>query len=209
MAVIQLKMTEKTAISSAKDTWKNNGRFDVSVKMKEYKCFRDEYVGFDRIMPINVIIGRNNSGKSALLDMVQAICSEPPTYSQDMAVLSLAHPLRFPTDSTTTFEYIININDCECSGIHLQHQNPNTSFHSPQQTEASMFKFLQDHKFRVVFQTNQNKNQATNIHDKVPDNHYARECNITIKTKANPFTALAGKISEFSLQSEFLCVVML
>lgn len=43
---------------------------DISVKIANYKCFR-EAQGFEEIRPINVIIGRNNSGKSALLDLVQ------------------------------------------------------------------------------------------------------------------------------------------
>ncbi|MDH4202643.1 MAG: ATP-binding protein [Phycisphaerae bacterium] len=44
---------------------------DISVKIKNYKCFRDEFAGFDKIMPVNIIIGRNNSGKSSLLDLLQ------------------------------------------------------------------------------------------------------------------------------------------
>jgi len=44
---------------------------DISLKFNNYKCFGEEYQGFDRIFPINVIIGRNNSGKSSLLDLVR------------------------------------------------------------------------------------------------------------------------------------------
>jgi predicted ATPase len=43
----------------------------LTLKIENYKCFR-EAQGFDSILPINVIIGRNNSGKSSLLDLIQA-----------------------------------------------------------------------------------------------------------------------------------------
>lgn len=41
-----------------------------SVTVRNYKCFGDEEAGFDTIRPVNVIIGRNNSGKSTLLEVV-------------------------------------------------------------------------------------------------------------------------------------------
>lgn len=34
---------------------------DNSIKVKNYKCFGDEEQGFEKIFPINIIIGRNNS----------------------------------------------------------------------------------------------------------------------------------------------------
>ena len=44
-----------------------------SVHFKGHLCFQKEWAGFDTIKPINVIIGRNNSGKSHLLDLVEAL----------------------------------------------------------------------------------------------------------------------------------------
>jgi len=44
---------------------------DVSLKFKNYKCFGEELQGFESILPINIIIGRNNSGKSSLLDLIK------------------------------------------------------------------------------------------------------------------------------------------
>ena len=43
---------------------------DVSVKVAYYKAFGPEPQGFDSILPVNVIVGRNNSGKSTLVDLV-------------------------------------------------------------------------------------------------------------------------------------------
>lgn len=45
-------------------------REGVSAKIGNYKCFREPQ-GFEEILPINVIIGRNNSGKSSLLDLIE------------------------------------------------------------------------------------------------------------------------------------------
>jgi putative ATP-dependent endonuclease of the OLD family len=46
----------------------------TSTKFRGHRCFKSEWVGFDNVKPVNVIIGRNNSGKSQLLDLVQSMC---------------------------------------------------------------------------------------------------------------------------------------
>ena len=46
-----------------------------TVFFKGHLCFQKDWVGFDRIEPINVVIGRNNSGKSHLLDLIEALCN--------------------------------------------------------------------------------------------------------------------------------------
>lgn len=43
---------------------------NISLKCVNFKCFAAIEQGFDRILPINVIIGRNNSGKSSLIDLI-------------------------------------------------------------------------------------------------------------------------------------------
>jgi predicted ATPase len=45
----------------------------TGLKVAKYKCFRDVAQGFDQILPFNLIIGRNNTGKSALLDVLAYI----------------------------------------------------------------------------------------------------------------------------------------
>ncbi len=49
-----------------------------SIYFRGYSCFKKEWAGFDEIKPINVIIGRNNSGKSHLLDLVESLCGDKP-----------------------------------------------------------------------------------------------------------------------------------
>jgi len=40
-----------------------------SLTIRNFKCFGTEPHGFDRIAKLNLIVGRNNSGKSSLLDL--------------------------------------------------------------------------------------------------------------------------------------------
>jgi putative ATP-dependent endonuclease of OLD family len=48
--------------------------YELSIKAKNYKCFRDE-TGFDCLRRVNLIIGRNNAGKSSLLDLIEIVVS--------------------------------------------------------------------------------------------------------------------------------------
>jgi len=42
-----------------------------NLKIKNYKCFGDTAQGFNEIKPINIIIGKNNSGNSSLIDLIK------------------------------------------------------------------------------------------------------------------------------------------
>ncbi|MCK6480398.1 MAG: AAA family ATPase [Planctomycetes bacterium] len=46
----------------------------IRVLARNYKCFGDEPQGLTSVSPVNVIVGRNNAGKSALLDLVEYSC---------------------------------------------------------------------------------------------------------------------------------------
>jgi len=48
----------------------------IGFHIKNYKCFKDEPAGFDQVLPLNILVGRNNSGKSSLLDLVEWIVGD-------------------------------------------------------------------------------------------------------------------------------------
>jgi hypothetical protein len=95
-----------------------------SVKFKGYSCFRDEWAGFDVIKPINVIIGRNNAGKSHLLDLITQIRkTKPGCEYQFSCVLNdedkkqcIRNPAvleGYPEDIEVTFQCVAPANDME------------------------------------------------------------------------------------------------
>lgn len=62
---------------------------DISIRISNYKCFGADGYGYDAIKPINLIIGRNNSGKSTLLDLIEYL-------TQPKDLKPLAHKGRPP-----------------------------------------------------------------------------------------------------------------
>jgi len=54
---------------------------DVSVRIANFKCFSTPQ-GLDKICPVNIIIGRNNSGKSTVLDMLEYATSPSQSFMQ-------------------------------------------------------------------------------------------------------------------------------
>lgn len=43
------------------------------IKVKNYKCFGNDEQGFSEILPLNIIIGKNNSGKSTLIELIDIL----------------------------------------------------------------------------------------------------------------------------------------
>jgi putative ATP-dependent endonuclease of the OLD family len=56
--------------------------FGISIKAKNYKCFGEVEAGFEQLKPINVVIGRNNSGKSALVDLLELCATRTRSFKQ-------------------------------------------------------------------------------------------------------------------------------
>lgn len=48
----------------------------LAVKISNYKCIGDEPQGFDTLQAVNLIIGRNNAGKSTLLDLIERVVTK-------------------------------------------------------------------------------------------------------------------------------------
>jgi putative ATP-dependent endonuclease of the OLD family len=44
------------------------------LKFQNEGCFKKSFNGFEAVRPINIIIGRNNTGKSQLLELVKVMC---------------------------------------------------------------------------------------------------------------------------------------
>ncbi|MEX1231404.1 MAG: AAA family ATPase [Planctomycetaceae bacterium] len=55
------------------------GAPDISIKLENFKCFGEEPQGFETFKPFNLIIGRNNSGKSSLLDVFEYLVQNQNT----------------------------------------------------------------------------------------------------------------------------------
>ena len=60
---------------------------DSILKIKEYNCFGEDFEGYDSIYPLNIIIGRNNSGKSSLLDIIELFLNKDPNIKGDYKFL--------------------------------------------------------------------------------------------------------------------------
>lgn len=50
------------------------GLRDFGVAISDYKCFGPNPQGVSGIYPVNLLIGRNNSGKSTIIDLIDAFC---------------------------------------------------------------------------------------------------------------------------------------
>jgi putative ATP-dependent endonuclease of OLD family len=83
----------------------------ISASFENYKSFAEGLQGFDEFRPLNILIGRNNTGKSALVDLVQFLCEpsdlsgfghhgQQPTVHMSLPATQLAITQTFP-DSTS------------------------------------------------------------------------------------------------------------
>ena len=88
-----------------------------------FKCFGDQPQGFDGIKPFNVMVGRNNSGKSGLIDLIEFACSPEPMISPQSKRSNAHAPtiLLTTTLDSTVIDRIYGSNriDDRANGWHL------------------------------------------------------------------------------------------
>lgn len=96
---------------------------EISIKISNYKCFKDE-TGFEGIHRVNLIIGRNNAGKSSLLDMIEIVASN--NYEFDSATWrdgnrpQILHSSKIPENLIAPL-FRANMNGGEIPGNHWEY----------------------------------------------------------------------------------------
>ena len=89
---------------------------DFSIKVKNFKCFGEYPSGFETIKPINLIIGRNNSGKSALIDLIKYVAKAKGKFDIPKALWNAKKEPEFIAKSLLANIHIIPIfSDKSCS----------------------------------------------------------------------------------------------
>ena len=100
-----------------------------SLHFKGLDCFKNNWVGFDSIKKISVLIGKNNSGKSAILNHIQWLNEISARFSKNRAPNSSASvkdDLRqfLHTATRSTWQYKLGItvtkDDCDTSKFILE-----------------------------------------------------------------------------------------
>ena len=54
----------------------NTNIADIEIRLKKYKYFQEDTTIIEKICPINIIIEKNNSGKSSFLGVAGFSCNE-------------------------------------------------------------------------------------------------------------------------------------
>jgi hypothetical protein len=94
----------------------------TSLKCSNFKCFSEALHGFDDVKPINVIIGRNNTGKTTLLDLVEFATVPSP------AIVARGHRGRTPqvvVSFPITDRVVSRVQDGD---MHIQADNTGTRY---------------------------------------------------------------------------------
>ncbi|MEP1150242.1 MAG: ATP-binding protein [Balneola sp.] len=74
---------------------------NIKITVQNYKCFGSEGGGFENILPLNVIIGKNNSGKSSLIDLIRFL-----THDKEFKLISNSGTAKVIIEEPLTEEII-------------------------------------------------------------------------------------------------------
>jgi len=94
--------------------------YELAIKAKNYKCFKDE-TGFESIRRVNLIIGRNNAGKSSLLDLIEIVIKGKYEFERFTWRDNQQPQITFEseiTETTTSQVFRSNISGGEIHGNH-------------------------------------------------------------------------------------------
>lgn len=96
--------------------------YKCSIKISNYKCFKYE-TGFDEIKRVNLIIGRNNSGKSSLLDVIEGLMAKGFQFDTSTWRDGLEPEIIFKSKVTATAVNIFppNVNGGQIGGNHREY----------------------------------------------------------------------------------------
>ena len=136
---------------------------DCSVKADDYKCFRGEPTGFEQFKQINLIIGKNNTGKSALLDLAELVChanaprvrvKSPDLYSKTTSPIQISNKIsenynpgiNFGTEAEQCHEVIWQFKYLAKKQIEIDLLRPKL----PSNTVQQLNKMLASHQGRLT-----------------------------------------------------------
>jgi len=92
------------------------------ITVKNYKCFDEVGGGFEKIEPINIIIGKNNSGKSSLIDLIQFMVNTDDDFlkpfNNSVPEIIIEHPL---TENNIERVFAKNASSGPISGNHFNY----------------------------------------------------------------------------------------
>lgn len=94
----------------------------LSLTASQFKCFGERAQGFDKFLPFNILVGRNNAGKSALIDLLSVAIERPgklqPEYEREGSAFKMVagHSLE---EATIRQVFSENSSGGEIEGNHL------------------------------------------------------------------------------------------
>jgi putative ATP-dependent endonuclease of the OLD family len=151
-----------------------------SLKVSNYKCFGEEAQGFESIRPVNIIVGRNNVGKSTLLEVIN--------HANIMMSLpeGLAHKGKIPGTTLSwllTEDYVYNT-----LGEHLELRDELHDMQNRRLSEGRAFFKFSSHGYKFA---NYGAIRDGRLFESIDRNLFPRIISAFEQAIANPFAGYA------------------